>query len=220
VSHYGGDVALITITAPGRDQLVDAAAMMRWNRGAPGRWRSLHRAARQATLRACGTAPKLLAWTWEYQRRGALHKHVVVGVATARERHAAHVYVQHLAELRRLHAFGFVDRGRRVGGRRALEVIPAVRAARYVAKYLSPLDALGKPTLSETVVREDVPPLVVYVSRALTDDTGVTMRYLRWVRHAWFLGIDPDTGEVVDRIPMDREQLLQLLAAAGSPPDL
>jgi len=40
-------------------------------------------------------------------------------------------------------------------------------------------------------------PHVAYVSTKLTLQTGVTMRYLRWCRHAHVLGIDPRTGEVL-----------------------
>jgi hypothetical protein len=200
---YGGSVSLITVTAPGRDVLPGPEAMHRWNSTAPGRWRKLNRAASQETLRRCGRRPSLLVWTWEYQRRGALHKHLVVGVETAAELAAAHVYVQALHRLASEYGFGFVDRGRRTGGRRCLEVIPARRAGRYVAKYLSPLDSNGKPTMSETVTRPDVPPLVVYVARSLTSKTGMTMRYLRWRRKAFVLGlppIDPATGELLDSI--------------------
>jgi hypothetical protein len=143
----------------------------------------------------------MLAWTWEYQRRGALHKHVVVGVNTAAELAAAHTYANALHDLAAGAGFGFVDRGRRTGGRRALEIIPAARAARYVAKYLSPLGEGGKPTMSETVTKADVPPLTAYVSRTLTGATGMTMRYLRWRRKAYVLKlppIDPRTGELLD----------------------
>jgi hypothetical protein len=152
----------------------------------------------------------MLAWTWEYQRRGALHKHIVVGVNTARELAAAHTYAQALHELAAGAGFGFVDRGRRTGGRRCLEVIPAQRAARYVAKYLSPLGDDHKPTLSATVVRADVPPHTAYVSRSLTGETGMTMRYLRWRRKAYVLKlppINPVTGELlasmVERLAVD-----------------
>jgi hypothetical protein len=106
--------------------------------------------------------------------------------------------------MRGQHGFGFVDRGRkRRGEGRCLEVIPAQRASRYVAKYLSPLDGDGKPTLSETVTRPDVPPLVAYVSRSLTGETGMTMRYLRWRRMAYVLklpAIVPSTGELVSSV--------------------
>lgn len=194
-------MALVTITAPGRDRLPDRAAMEAWNRTAPERWRAIHRAASQRARRRHGRF-SLVAWSWEYQRRGALHKHVIVGVASARELAAAHTYVQALHELRQAHDFGFVDRGRKTGGRRALEVIPPARAGRYVAKYLSPLEN-GKPTLSATVVQPDVPPLVAYVSRSLTTRTGVTMRFLRWRRYAWAMGLPnfhPLTGELVHSI--------------------
>lgn len=219
LAAYGGDVALVTITAPGSDRLGNERAMYDWNRTAPARWRSLHRAARQRAVRQHGKL-SMPAWSWEYQRRGALHKHVIVGVHTARERAAAGTYVQALHELRHQYDFGFVDRGRRHAGTRSLEVIPAERAGRYVAKYLSPLGADGKPTLSDTVTRRDVvPPLVVYVSRELTAVTGVTMRYLRHVRYCWVLGIDPRTGEVLAEreAPRPRSDLVVELAPALGP---
>jgi hypothetical protein len=211
----------VTITAPGRDVLPDETAMRRWNVTAPRRWRALHRAAAQIARRKHGRF-SLLTWTWEYQRRGALHKHLVIGTQTARELAAAHTYVAALAQLRTAYGFGFVDRGRKVGTRRVLEVIPAQRAARYVAKYLSPLDAAGKPTLSETVTRPDVPPLVAYVSRTLTAETGVTMRYLRWRRRAWVLRLDPDTGETWDSVLAraaggDQDARLRLVQLLGPP---
>lgn len=223
VSHYGGDVALVTVTAPGRDRLPDIVAMRRWNRGAPARWRRLHQRAREAALRD-GHRVRLLSKTWEYQKRGALHVHVVVGVDSPRELAAAHAYVAQLARLRLQHDFGFVDRGRRTGGRRALEVVPAQRAARYVAKYLSPLDSTGKPTMSETVKREDVPPHVTYVDRRLTSETGCTMRSLRERRRMHCMGFDPDTGLVVDAERAARNGVIPLTEALarmlGSPPDL
>jgi hypothetical protein len=158
----------------------------------------------------------MLAWTWEYQRRGALHKHVVVGVGSARELAAAHTYAQALHELAGAHGFGFVDRGRRTGGRRCLEVINSQRAARYVAKYLSPLGDDHKPTLSATVVRPDVPPHTAYVARSLTSETGMTMRYLRWRRKAYVLklpAIHPATGELVSSI-IERMQAANASARA------
>lgn len=200
ITAYGGDVALATITAPGRDQLPDAAAMTAWNQTAPMRWRQLHRACSQAGLRATGTRPNVLAWSWEYQDRGALHKHLPLGVATPGEKHAARVYMNELERLGPGFGFGFVSDTRRGKLARAWrqigpEAIPAQRAARYVSKYLSPLDRHGKPSMSQTVTHADVPPLVVFVSRKLTTQTGVTMRRLRWERRAFALKIDPDTAE-------------------------
>ena len=220
ISAYGGDVALATITAPGKDQLADAQSTTAWNKTAPARWRELHRLASQTAHRETGTRPTMLAWSWEYQRRGALHKHIPLGVDTPGERMAARVYMNELEALGPRHGFGFVSdtrRGRLARAWRSMgpEAIPAARAARYVAKYLSPLDAHGKPSISQTVTHHDVPPLVVYVSRRLTQATGVTMRRLRWERHAWVLKIDPDTAETWEsqarNEPLDQADAYELL---------
>jgi hypothetical protein len=122
---------------------------------------------------------------------------VAVGLSSAAERAAAQTYVNALSELAGQHGFGWVDRGRRTAGKRVIAVIKGETAGRYLAKYLSPLDATGKPTLSATVTRAEVPANVVYVSTKLTLQSGVTMRFLRHVRLAYVLGIDPRTGEVV-----------------------
>ena len=207
VTAYDGAVSIITITAPGADVLpwdesgrrIRSAERYRWNRSAPARWRALHRAASQIARRRAGKF-SMLARTWEYQARGALHVHVLTGVETAAEMSGANIYAQALTELAPAYGFGYVDRGKSTNGVRHLEVIPAARAARYVAKYLSPLSAEGKPMLSETVTQPDVPGHVAHVSTKLTLKTGVTMRYLRWCRHAHFLGIDPRTGEVLQPV--------------------
>jgi hypothetical protein len=216
VEHYGGDVALVTATAPGSDRLPDRRAMVEWNLDAPGRWRRLHTAARSAAVRR-GFRVTIVARTWEYQKRGALHVHVVVGTATAAEMAGAHEYAHQLARLRATHDFGFIDRGRRTGTRRALEIVPAARAARYLAKYLSPLDRDGKPTLSETVLRRDVPPHVLHVQRELTQATGITMRSLRRLRRCHAMGVNPETGELLDdpasRIVLPRDFLERLVKA-------
>lgn len=230
-------MALVTVTAPGRDVLpydgdtgrVVAESRYRWNRDAPQRWRALHRAAAQVARRRHGRFSMVCA-TWEYQRRGVLHRHVVIGVASARERAAADTYANALHELRQEHGFGFVDRGRAHGGKRTLEVIPATRAARYVAKYLSPLDAAGKPTMSSTVVEPDVPPHVAHVSVRLTGLTGITMRSLRLRRQLWVVarqeGVDlhafplivtPRVAEILKRgVPLPRPPC----SGSDAPPDV
>jgi hypothetical protein len=38
---------------------------------------------------------------------------------------------------------------------------------------------------------------VVYLGKMLTTRTGVTARWLRWIRVAWVYGADPFTGEIV-----------------------
>src|SRR5215212_6994359 len=97
LDHYRGSVALVTITAPGRDRLgwdtsrcehapslecsgrlgcqVDGGARLRWNRSAQRRWRELHRRASQHVRRRMPGQLKILDLTWEYQLRGLLHKH-------------------------------------------------------------------------------------------------------------------------------------------------
>jgi hypothetical protein len=232
VEAYGGAVALVTVTAPGARDLpwdesvcahlgkhrhsgklgckVDERAAHLWNLQAPGDWRRLHRKAstraRRAQLRYCekaGIEPgdpwAIIAREWEFQARGVLHMHAVVPMATPEERAASRAYVDCLRDLGERHAFGFVDR--------KLEVVPAQRAARYVAKYIAAVDSgSGKITLSETVTHRDVPRHVTYVSRRLTMRTGVTMRSLRRKRYAWWLigqisdSIDAETSEALARL--------------------
>ena len=215
IAEYGGDVTLVTQTAPGADRLPDARAMTEWNESAPRRWRRLHTLARTAAVRQ-GHVVTIVARTWEYQKRGALHVHVVVGVHTAAELAGAHAYVRHLHRLRSGQDFGFVDRHLR---RATAEV-----AARYVAKYLAPIRG-GKLTLSETVLRHDVPPHVMHVSRDLTRRTGVTMRSLRWRRRCHMAGVCPDTGETYSSIGEraaagEPDAVQRLVKLASAPPDL
>jgi hypothetical protein len=202
IRAYDQPVSFVTVTAPGADVLpwaqgeaahrtVVPAYRYRWNRSAPDRWRRLHRLASQRVRRRLGQF-RVLAREWEYQRRGVLHMHVVLPMATARDRHAAHLYVAALDELRHAHGFGYVDRGRQTNGRRTLPVIPPGAAAAYLAKYLAPTSRGGKMALSETVRQPDVPRLVVYVARELTGRTRVTMRSLRRRRLAWV--IEQQTG--------------------------
>jgi hypothetical protein len=202
--------------ADGSRTVAESGAAIGWNRSAPRRWRELHRAASQRARRCHGVL-SIVSRTWEYQRRGLLHVHVVVGMGTPRERAAAHAYGLALEDLRERYGFGFVSDTSRSGKwrGRGLEVIGAQRAARYVAKYLSPLGEDGKPTLSETVRRPDVPAHVIHVGRFLTSATGMTMRYLRWRRKAYMLklpAIDPRTGELLS-------SLMARAAASGAQDD-
>lgn len=218
VTAYGEAVAIATATAPGRDVLDSPEAIWSWNATAPGRWRALHRAASQVARRRHGRFT-MVAASWEYQRRGALHRHVVLGLGTARELAAAHTYVRALHDLRGQFGFGFIDRGRRRGGRRQLEVIPPTRAARYLAKYLAPIDReTGKLVLSATVTKPDVPAIVVYVSRALTMRTNCTMRELRRVRwlHVQARRLDITT-EDVDELVRQGADVNALLPAIRGP---
>jgi hypothetical protein len=192
---YGGDVTVGTITAPGRDVLphdgdgqvvLDAAS--RWNAHAPGAWSRMHRRASARTRRYArrmgGEWMGPLGASWEFQRRGVLHRHFVLPMATHLDRLCARYYVACLDELRHEFGFGFVDRGRRRRHRwsRQLEVVPAQRAGRYLAKYIAGLKSDGRLALTETVTHRDVPGHVTYVSRRLTARTGCTMRSLREAR--------------------------------------
>lgn len=212
VEAYRGAVAMATITAPGKDVLGNSGAMRDWNNSAPERWSLMHQACRQAAIRATGTAPTMLAWCWQYQERGALHKHAILGMETATERASAHAYLLAMDTLRHKYGFGFVSDTRKSGKWRriGLESIAQIRAGRYLARYLVKPGAGGEPELTETVTRADVPPLVVYVSRKLTSRTGITMRTLRLRRRAWALGFDTKTGELRSDVVHDQAQLADL----------
>jgi hypothetical protein len=189
IQQYGRDVAMVTVTAPGQAVLpwaddrrctVVPTAAWRWNMTVQARWSRLHRQAAKRTRRQCGRF-RLLAYSYEVQKRGVYHLHLVVPMGTATDRHAAHVYVRHLDQLRAEHGFGFVDRGKLgPSGQRTLPVVPPGRAAAYVSKYLTK-DA------AHLVARADAPTRQVYVARELTAQTRVTMRTLRLRRHAHVL---------------------------------
>lgn len=188
LDSYDGPVWMATVTAPGKDVLrhdpdgkVSWASAYWFNKQCPRWWRQLHHRAAQETKRAAGQRPTVLAWVWQYQQRGVLHKHVVLGVGSAAERRAADVYVSFLSKLAGEHRFGYVDRGRwdPVKRRRSLREMSGKHAGRYVAKYLVQRRTDGSYAVSETVTHKDVPPLVVYVAQLLTKETGITMRSLR-----------------------------------------
>lgn len=225
---YDGPVMMATITAPGSEVLRhDESGHVRawdgrvWNRGAPRWWRVLHHRAAQEARRQTGQRPVMLAWVWQYQRRGLLHKHVVLGLATAGDRAAAHAYVNALSRFASECRFGFVDRGRwdPKRGRRSLREMSGKHAGRYVAKYLVQRMDDGRFAVSETVTHDDVPPLIVYVARALTDRTGVTMRSLREWRFLVVTGTAISLEQLAGIVlPEYRPQVLAMIAAANAPP--
>ena len=59
---------------------------------------------------------------------------------------------------------------------------PALKAAAYIAKYLTKTD---RNSLRELVVTQQAPSRPVYVHRDLTAQTRCTMRNLRWRRFVW-----------------------------------
>lgn len=194
VQAHAAPVALVTVTAPGADVLpwddsgrrVDARAAADWNRDAPANWTWLHRAAARDARRVAsdwGVCWRLLVKSWEYQKRGVLHLHLLVPCATRGEFEASSRYVAHLAENAHAYGFGFVDRGKlpESGGRRSarqLTPVDAHRAAAYVSGYLASTGA-GKGGVAEVAQKQGVPGAVVYCAQALTQRSGVTMRSLR-----------------------------------------
>jgi hypothetical protein len=213
VDHYGGDVALVTVTAPGRDQLFDAYSTRAWNDDAPRRWTLLHRAARQRAVRRHGVLANL-AGAWEEQQRGALHRHQVLGARTARERAAAHTYALALDELRHKYGFGFVDGGTKgpQWRKQGLPTRPAGTGARYLAKYVAKLDDRGQAHVHGFA---ELPRQITWVTPRLSRSTGCTMRTLRLARVFHMRGIqaDPFTGETLGSI-------LARAQASGTPEEL
>lgn len=204
-------VALVTVTAPGKHVLpwdpatgkVDAHEARLWNESAPERWTGLHAAAARvarAVAREAGAEWYLICRVWEYQKRGVLHLHLLVPCGTSGERLASEAYVRELAARAPRESFGFVDRGRlpergaRQSARRLCPVSPH-RAAAYVAAYVASTGA-GKEGVAEVARKQGVPGPIVYVSRRLTQASGVTMRSLRARRR--LLCAFPDSGATAD----------------------
>lgn len=155
-----------------------------------GEWTKLHRKAAQHAKRMLAreeedpSAWRIVARAWEFQKRGVLHMHVVLPMGTQAERLGSEAYLIAVEALAAAHGFGYVDRGRKASGRRdgprRLPRLKATVAARYIAKYLAPVEpGRGKILLTETVLHRDVPPHITYVSRELTSRTRITMGTLR-----------------------------------------
>jgi len=220
--HYDGQVALVTVTAPGQDVLgwdrsrcqhpgdetcsgskgcvVDADALKLWNRTAPRRWRELHRKASQWVRRHHPDAYLMLGRVWEEQKRGALHVHVVVGYDMGLVRTAAIAYRDQLERLAPEHGFGYV--GQKLSSARG------ENAAAYVSSYF--IAGSGrKATVRETVRSIHAPGHIVHVSTRLTRATGVTMRSLRRQRYLHVIACQVERGDLVpdengELMPADR----------------
>jgi hypothetical protein len=223
---YDGPVLMATVTAPGRDLLrhdpdgrVSPGAAWWWNKNAPRHWRRLHHRAAQETRRSVGRRPTVLAWVWQYQARGVLHKHVVLGIGTPVERAAAHAYVNHLHRLAGDEDFGYVDRGRwdPKRRRRSLREMSGKHAGRYVAKYLVQRRDDGGYAVSDTVMHEDVPPLIVYVARTCTERTGCTARALREHRYLVATGEELPLRLVTQIVAPEYRALVEAVIAARGP---
>lgn len=180
LGSVAGHMALVTITAPGQDVLpwdgyrVYDYVLKPWNQSAPARWRELHKAAAkraQREARRLNTQWAVLAQVWQEQKRGALHRHAVVPMATVEQRAVSKVYVDALHALAVRNGFGFVDR--------KLELRSPERCSAYIARYVS----------SELAMCRQLPGHVVEVNRRLTSRTGVTVRSLRAERRLWCVAL-------------------------------
>ena len=115
----------------------------------------------------------------EAQKRGATHAHYIVGCRTAVELRASKAFRRHLERLaaQPRYEFGHIN-GKFV----------KPKEAREVAAYLSSYFVRGrghKAPLAEAVTNSELPRLVLWVSRELTQATGTTMRNKRRQRHLW-----------------------------------
>lgn len=177
---------------------VDPEIARAFNLAAGAWWSELHRAAKVRADRATGHKGKVLARVWEKQKRGLAHVHGVIAVSTATERAWAKSYVTALRELAPRKGFGFVDGWHRIGRK----FWPGEQAGAYLSSYF--VRGRGrKAPITENVLDGDLPRLVVFVGRDLSQQTRCTMRSLRHVRRlwAWQRCVVPDHG-------MDDEELL------------
>jgi hypothetical protein len=151
-----------------------------FNRRAGKWWSELHRAAKVRADRATGFKGKLAARVWEKQKRGLAHLHGVVSVESPRHRQWAEAYITALRDMAPRYGFGFVDGWHKVGRK----FWPGRQAAAYLSSYF-----IGgrrrKMQITDNVKAGDLPRLVVFVGRELTQQTGCTMRSLRNARRLW-----------------------------------
>ncbi len=159
---------------------VDPELARAFNRRAGGWWSELHRAAKMRADRATGQKQTLLARVWEKQKRGLAHLHGVVAVSTPAERAWAKVYVTALQEMAPRKGFGFVDGWDKIGRK----FWPGDQAGAYLSSYF--VGGRGhKAAITDNVLAGDLPRVVVFVGRALTQRTQCTMRNLRRARRLW-----------------------------------
>jgi hypothetical protein len=114
------------------------------------------------------------------QLRGVAHLHGVVSVATPAELAWARVYVKALEELVPCYGFGYVDGWDKI----SRKLWPGTQAAAYLSSYFA-RGRGNKATITENVLDPDLPRLVVFIGRDLTQQTGCTMRSLRNARRLW-----------------------------------
>ena len=241
LAAYRGMAAMLTLTAPGVDGglewdrescsheasvpcsgprgcRVEMVAAARWNHFSRGLWRELNRVCKQRAdraLRKLGAQDfkgHILAYQWEIQSRGVWHLHFVVGVASPREMAWAFEYVRAMRVVAPLYWFGHVDTKPLHRPR------PAEHCAAYIAKYLTKRNADGSFAASTTVMTAGR-SLLTYVSRSLTQRTGVTMRALRDVRLLWAYreGLLPALAMTIEEVLFAAQLLDKPVAGARAP---
>lgn len=205
---YGGDVWIVTLTAPGAEDLpcsddcahrgehlqraeagcrVDPARAIPWNRSARRRW-SKHYSYIATRLKREGHSNPVLCGVWQLQTRGVLHLHLVLAYGNDTDRAAADRFARLLRERAPMretspatgHRFGYVDARNR--GTRST-VMEGGRAARYLSKYLA--GNAERSQLAESVTHHKahaIPGRHFFVARWLLSLTGCTMTRLRRVR--------------------------------------
>ncbi len=189
---------------------VNPALARAFNKEAGKWWSRLHRKAKQRADRATGHKGRLLARVWEKQKRGLAHLHGVISVASPVEVAWAQAYLEALRALAPSEGFGFVDGWEKVGRR----FWPGDQAGAYLSGAYFVRGRGTKAALTENVSAGDLPCVVVFVGRQLTQKTGVTMRSLRNARQLWAyregliekLPLSEDDRAVACRL-LDREPL-------------
>lgn len=196
-----GPSCMVTLTAPGADDLpwdedhcaplgphrhsgplgcrVKASSAEVWNKGCGKLWSGLWNDVQTVLRRRFGSGAFLAAYVWEMQARGVWHLHLLLGYEFP-EREKSDCAVELLEERVTRHGFGVQVQA----GNKSARHLPGQAAAAYFAKYfLGSTDSSGKRPLHETVTTS-VPPgkPIVYVSRRLSAETGITMRALRHKR--------------------------------------
>jgi hypothetical protein len=195
-------VALSDVTPPGQDDLpyderycahlgphkhgkrygcrIEEEALWAWSYDISRRWKKLHNAARNATIREGGRCLPLLARVWEPQARGAAHVHIVFALNSPDDVRIAQLYFDELARLAPKYGFGFVGTKKGV----SLQILSGERAAAYLSTYFV-RGRKEKATLQENACNPYLPHLLIWVSPKVTKVTEITMRMLRRLRHLW-----------------------------------
>lgn len=221
---FRGDTFMVTLTAPGRDVLPMEGSMVNWtyaaawNQAVWGHWKKLRHSCSVAAERGEKGVRRgecMLAVVPEFQRRGVVHLHVVLGAQTFAQRRWCERFGRHARKevKRKGSLWGHQIRVSRVFGGGA-------GAARYLASYV------GKGGEELRIAWEDgtLPARCFYVSRRLTRETGVTIRMLRRRSSAFRWGLSIPVAKLAEWVEYEREFGRELsfleLACLARPPSI